>query len=582
MSVWIAETLIASTLLMALVMLLRRPVARWLGARAAYMLWALPLARMLLPALPQDVAQPSPLHIAVDQAGLPGLIDMTQAQMVAESAPSFPWLEAGIGLWFTGLLLFMMIQVNGYARFRRHMLRGATDLGREGRIRIITSPQASGPLAFGVLRPMIVLPVDFALRYDAQEQDLAIAHECAHHQRGDLAANMIALAMLGIHWCNPVAWIAYRAYRDDQETACDARVLRLYGSESAQSYGRAILKAAGGRQFAGACHLTRIETLKGRLKMLSAHDLSLQRISWGMAAVALVTATGLALTASGSRAAQEMAAITDKVQMADFGRLKDLMEKPVQANAAVLSGEDTAHARSAPAAMAAPSVPAGDWMPPAAPAALIPPAADMSVPTPPAPPAPPEVRTENGRMTVSYANGRTDMHRVPTQAEIARMVPKVDVREGCDGTNGQATSHREWTDGNGQRHVRVRICNAAIEAQARRGQLQAESQARRAEAAARRAELQGEAAARRAELYGEAQARHAEAQARLMEAQAERQAAQAERDGERYAQMGRQMAKRGLMNARRQILNAEMPPSDRDQALRDIDREIASLDRGED
>ena len=50
MSVWLAETLIATTLLMALVMMVRQPVARWLGAGAAYMLWALPLARMVLPA----------------------------------------------------------------------------------------------------------------------------------------------------------------------------------------------------------------------------------------------------------------------------------------------------------------------------------------------------------------------------------------------------------------------------------------------------------------------------------------------------------------------------------------------------
>ncbi len=578
MSVWIAETLIATTLLMAMVMLLRRPVARWLGARAAYMLWALPLARMLLPALPSEVVQPSPLHVAVDQAGLPAFIDITQAPVVADSAPSFPWLEAGIALWFTGLLLFVMIQASGYLRFRRHMLHGATDLGRDGRIRIITSPQASGPLAFGVLHPFIVLPVDFGLRYDAQEQDMAIAHERAHHQRGDLIANMVALAMLGIHWCNPVAWFAYRAYRDDQETACDARVLALYGRESAQSYGRAILKAAGGRQFAGACHLTRIETLKGRLKMLSTHDVSLQRISWGMAAVALVTASGLALTASGSRAAQEMAAITDKVQAADFGRLKEFVAQPVQANAAVVSNDATAHAASVPAAPTSPSAPASDWMPPAAPVAPVAPAADMSVPMPPAPPAPPTIRTENGRMTVTYANGRTETHRVPTREEIARMVPKVDVREGCDGTNGQVTSHREWTDGSGQRHVRVRICNDAIEAQARRGQLQAESQAGRAVVNARRTELRGEAAARRAELQGEVQARRAEAQARLMEAQAERQAAIAERDGARYEKMGKLAAKRGLMNARIQIANSHMPAKDQAEALRDIDDEIAALE----
>ena len=45
--------------------------------------------------------------------------------------------------------------------------------------------------------------------------------------------------------------------------------------------------------------------------MLSRKDQSAARISWGMAAVAIVTAAGLALTASGSRAAQQMAAIDD-------------------------------------------------------------------------------------------------------------------------------------------------------------------------------------------------------------------------------------------------------------------------------
>ena len=187
MSVWIVETLIATSLLMALVMLLRRPVARWLGAGAAYSLWVLPLLRMVLPVLPQEVAAPSPLHIAVDQSGLPGLLALSNNPQAA-SESGFPWLEAGIALWFIGLLAFLLFQAVGYIRFRRHMLDGSVLLGQEGRIRTIASPQASGPLAFGVLRPMIVLPLDFAQRYDDLEQEMAVAHERAHHERGDLLA----------------------------------------------------------------------------------------------------------------------------------------------------------------------------------------------------------------------------------------------------------------------------------------------------------------------------------------------------------------------------------------------------------
>ncbi|MCI4591636.1 M56 family metallopeptidase [Sphingobium sp. BYY-5] len=467
MSVWLAETLIATTLLMALVMMLRRPVARWLGAGAAYMLWALPLARMLMPSLPDDLADPSPLHLAVDQAGLPAILTDAPAGAAVAAAPGLPWLEIVIAVWLAGLVVFIAVQMVGYVRFRRHILAGATLIGEEGRIRIVTSSQASGPLAFGIFRPYIVLPADFALSYDLQEQDMAIAHERAHHERRDLAANMIALLLLAIHWCNPVAWIAYRAYRADQETACDARVLALYGSDQAHAYGRAILKAASGRQFAGACHLTRLATLKGRLKMLSNHETSLHRISWGMAAVALVTATGLALTASGSRAAQQMAAITEKVESADLARLTGLVARPAQANA------PAAVAVAAVPEPAAPTEPAArrhaePWPhpEPLAPIPPVAPAADMVAPIPPIPSV--TVRSGKGGITVTHADGRVETHRIPTDAEIARMVPVVDVREGCDGND--ITSHRETVDANGRRYIRVRICQSAIERQARQAE----------------------------------------------------------------------------------------------------------------
>lgn len=555
MSVWLAETLIATTLLMALVMMLRRPVARWLGAGAAYLLWALPLARMVMPALPCDI-DPSPLHLAVDQAGLPDLFTVPPATPVVATAQAFPWLEAGLSLWFAGMVVFLIVQAVGYTRFRRHMLDGATPIGEEGRIRLISSPHASGPLAFGVWRPYIVLPADFALRYDAQEQDMAIAHERAHHERRDLAANMIALLLLAVHWCNPVAWIAYRAYRADQETACDARVLSLYGRDQAHAYGRAILKAAGGRQFAGACHLTRITTLKGRLKMLSNHDISLQRISWGMAAVAIVTATGLALTASGSRAAQQMAAITDKVEGADFAKLSDLVSQP--ATASVPANAEVAAVAAVPTVPAVPAVKAGDdtWSspPPMVPPAPIVPAADMIAPVAPVPPAPPIVRSEKNRITVTHADGRVETHRIPTEAEIARMVPVVDVRNGCDGS-GQTTSRSESVDANGRRHIKVRICQDVIDRTVERAQAQAER--------------------------GRAQAERGRAQAERARVQADRAGRLADADmarADRARRTAHVAALSSLRASRAQIANNwSMPKEARAEALRDLDESIAEL-----
>lgn len=531
MSVWIVETLLATTLLMALVMMLRRPVARWLGAGAAYLLWALPVARMLLPAIPQEVAAPSPLHHAVDQAGLPDLMISSAMPSTpsVEAVPPFPWLETAVALWLAGVAIFLAMQAIGYVRFRRLILTGSTPLGREGRLRIVASPRATGPLAFGVLRPHIVVPADFELRFDPLEREMALAHERAHHAHGDLAANMVALAVLGVHWCNPVAWIAYRAFRADQEQACDARVLSLYGQDNAHAYGRAILKAAGRRPFAAACHLTPITALKGRLKMLSNHDVSLRRISWGMAAVGALTLAGLAMTASGSRAAQQVAAITGDMPDVKLSRLTDLVAQ----DAAARTGPVVADLPKVPRAPqpSAPSVSAVDPVPPvpAAPAIAAVPAVDAIAPVPPTPPATPRV---SRHAAVAGAHDlRWSPPAVPTEADIARAVPIIDVTDGCD--NGKA-SQRETVTADGRKHVRIRICAAQIERSAR--------------------------AAERAGAVAERQARFADMEA----ARAERSA--------------RQAALRSVMATRAAMArNRELPESARAEVLRDLDAEIADM-----
>src|SRR3546814_6584819 len=79
---------------------------------------------------------------------------------------------------------------------------------------------------------------------------LAIDHELAHHRHGDLWANAAALVLLAAQWFNPFAWRAIRAFRFDQEAACDARVLNMVDRDEAEGrgertarYATAIVKA---------------------------------------------------------------------------------------------------------------------------------------------------------------------------------------------------------------------------------------------------------------------------------------------------------------------------------------------------
>ena len=309
---WLVEALIASTLLMALVMLVRAPVRNAFGPQVAYALWALPLLRLLLPPLPaawQEVAA-TPISRASDTLTIlvaDGAANDTVAP-VAVAAPAIGWI-VGL-LWAAGALGFLVWHLTSHRRHCRRLLGTAASIEEVRGVHLIASEAAAGPLAFGVMRRYVAFPLDFADRYDADERELALEHEIGHHQRGDLIANWIALGVLALHWFNPVAWRAFRAFRADQELANDARVLAGRSTIDRHAYACAIVKAAHGGAVSAACHLHTIDDLKGRLRMLSTSPRSRRRLALGGALVSTVVLGGLGVTASGTSAA---AAISHRV-----------------------------------------------------------------------------------------------------------------------------------------------------------------------------------------------------------------------------------------------------------------------------
>ena len=69
MTAWLLDTLIYTGLMIALVLVLRRPVSHHFGPQIAYMLWGLPFLRLLLPpvVLPASLA-PEPAAAPVPAA----------------------------------------------------------------------------------------------------------------------------------------------------------------------------------------------------------------------------------------------------------------------------------------------------------------------------------------------------------------------------------------------------------------------------------------------------------------------------------------------------------------------------------
>lgn len=299
---WILDTMISMTLLLAFVLLIRKPVSHYFGAKVAYALWALPVARLFMPILtleapvaPVETSEPA----LVAGATMSELAMIVPTEQVATGAlASIDWFLIAIVIWVGGAGMLFISKLASYIQFREDIVSDGQLVGRHANIRILETAAVSGPLAFGLFQKYIAVPTDFFRNYSPRERELVLEHEIAHHESGDLFANFAGLLVLSLHWFNPVAWFAWVAFREDQETACDARILQKSGQEVRAIYGRTIAKSASGHQLGLASPLNQKDKIKGRLKMLGKVEKTGFRKKLGMLMIGASTVVALPATAT--------------------------------------------------------------------------------------------------------------------------------------------------------------------------------------------------------------------------------------------------------------------------------------------
>ena len=317
MIAWMIQSMVAATLLMVLVLAVRRPVAELFGAGWAYALWLLPVLVPLLPPIPSFLpAASAPVTIIVPEMALTSAAASAAATPAQDAGGSADLMLMLLALWAGGAIAFAVWQQSTYSAFMLHL--GPKGRSAEppsfGGIRVVESDAVDGPVAVGLFRRRIVVPEDFLTRYSDTERRLALEHELVHHRRFDLLWNWIGLGLLTLNWFNPIVHIAFRAFRADQELACDAAVTRRAPSQR-HDYACALVKSASQPGLIAVCPLNHASMLKRRLRMMKKHRASWARTAGGAAALSLVAAAGLAVATPGF-AQEEQAAPVDVVMAA--------------------------------------------------------------------------------------------------------------------------------------------------------------------------------------------------------------------------------------------------------------------------
>ena len=284
----LANSTIATSIAVALVSLLRRPVRVAAGARVAYWLW------LLVPAMAVAVLLPAPKQVYfVRSVVLPQHFSSGMTAAVTErGAPNrrITLIDIALAMWGAGFITAGVLTIRRQREFAPTLSELIPDAGGFHRGNVTT------PMVVGALHPRIVVPVDFEARYPKDEQELVLAHERAHATRNDVAVNMLGSLALCIFWFNPLIYAALAWLRMDQELACDAYVL-LERDDARRRYAEALLKtqlaAESAWRLPVGCHWQSIHPLKERIAMLKR---PLPARSRRHAALAFITALTGAVT----------------------------------------------------------------------------------------------------------------------------------------------------------------------------------------------------------------------------------------------------------------------------------------------
>ncbi len=284
---------ITSSILILIVLAVRRLFRDRLSARLRYALWGVVLLRLLVPfqvELPAAASKSLPLLASnlvsdvdpwLDEAMLyalptevyPGNQSLTEGSTVIdrtlhsgsdsdrayysggvvvdrEHATHYffmmPASELLTAIWGTGTALCLLVILYSNWGFFLRLGRSRKRLeGIDAPIPVYAAEGLSSPCLFGVLRPAVYVTPEAAENPDTLRH--VLAHELTHYTHKDHIWSLLRILALALHWYNPLVWLAVWLSKGDGELACDEGAVRQLGEAERIPYGRTLVDMVAAR-----------------------------------------------------------------------------------------------------------------------------------------------------------------------------------------------------------------------------------------------------------------------------------------------------------------------------------------------
>lgn len=119
-----------------------------------------------------------------------------------------------------------------------------SEMNIKKKIPLYSSAYLTSPIAAGLVKPVIILPIHMLSEFTEKEIRFILLHELTHIKHRDLFLNRFLALMQALYWYHPVVWIELREMRKDQEVGCDLSVLSMLEENSYLDYGKTLIRFA--------------------------------------------------------------------------------------------------------------------------------------------------------------------------------------------------------------------------------------------------------------------------------------------------------------------------------------------------
>lgn len=236
---FLVDFAVKSALALGVAFLVAWPMRRASAASTRYALWTCALASVL--ALPL-ILWIGPVR-NVDRGAWRRATPQQQISVVVHArrpAPVPAWpRELPAAVWIGGMfamlartavghwcvrLLFGRAETIGDSHWLAAAREVADRIGFRRALRLKRSTATDVPLSYGLLRATVLLPGE-SDSWPEQRRRIVLSHEMIHARRFDSLWGLLAQCALAVNWFNPLAWLAAKQFRKEQERSCDDAVV---------------------------------------------------------------------------------------------------------------------------------------------------------------------------------------------------------------------------------------------------------------------------------------------------------------------------------------------------------------------